>query len=92
MKARSEASIGYEVFSVLPGSQGQLCPDLLTEEETIRFLRLDVEGPGNPQKTLRYYREQGLLKATRVGKRLRYQRKELLNFLNRLTERTEKHT
>ncbi|MHC4412566.1 MAG: helix-turn-helix domain-containing protein [Planctomycetota bacterium] len=46
----------------------------------------------NPKKTLRYYREQGLLKATRIGKRLRYQRKELLIFLDRLTERTEKHT
>ena len=93
MKTGLETSIGYKVFSVLPGNQeGQLCPDLLTEEEAIRFLRLDIEGPTNPQKTLRYYREQGLLKATRVGKRLRYQRKELLSFLDRLTERTEKHT
>ena len=92
MKTRSETSIGYEAFSVLPGGQGQLCPDLLTEEEAICLLRLDVDGPSNPQKTLRYYREQGLLKATRIGKRLRYQRKELLSFLDRLTERTEKHT
>jgi len=92
MKARPETSIGYEVFSVLPGGQGQLCPDLLTEKEAICLLRLDVDGPSNPKKTLRYYREQGLLKATRIGKRLRYQRKELLSFLDRLTERTEKHT
>jgi len=92
LKTLSERLIGYEVFSILPGSKGQLSPDLLTEEEAIRLLRLDVDGPSNPQKTLRYYREQGLLKATRVGKRLRYQRKELLSFLDRLTERTEKHT
>jgi len=92
LKKRSEILIGYDAFSILPGSQGQLSPDLLTEEEAIRLLRLDVDGPTNPQKTLRYYREQGLLKATRVGKRLRYQRKELLSFLDRLTERTEKHT
>ena len=42
MKARSETSIGYEAFSVLPGIQGQLCPDLLTEEEAICFLRIVV--------------------------------------------------
>ena len=92
IRKRSETSQCHGAFSVLPGGQGQLCPDLLTEEETIRFLRLDVKGPGDPQKTLRYYRERGLLKATRVGKRLRYQRKELLDFLDRLTESTEKHT
>jgi len=92
VKTHSEILTGYESFSILPGGQGELCPDLLTEKEAIRLLRLDVDGPSNPQKTLRYYREQGLLKATRIGKRLRYQRKELLNFLDKLTERTEKHT
>jgi len=92
MRKRSETSAGQGTFSVLPGDQGQLCPDLLTEQETIRFLRLDVDGPKDPQKTLRYYRERGLLRATRVGKRLRYQRKELLDFLDRLTENTEEHT
>lgn len=78
---------------VLPGSDGkcQPCPDLLTEREAIRFLRLDVDGPATPCKTLQYYREQGLLRATRVGKRLRYQRKELLEFLDRLTERTQRN-
>ena len=92
LKTHFERSIDYGIFSVLPGSKGQPCPDLLTEEEAIRLLRLDIDGPRHPQKTLRYYREQGLLKATRIGKRLRYQRKELLSFLDRLTERTEKHT
>ena len=92
MKTQLETSTDQGGFSVFPGNQGQLCPDLLTEQETIRFLRLDVNGPRDPQKTLRYYREKGLLRATRVGKRLRYQRKELLNFLDRLTESTEEHT
>lgn len=83
-----------ELFNnpILPGPNGQFrpCPELLTESEAIQFLRLDVDGPDRPEKTLQYYREQGLLRATRVGKRLRYQRKELLNFLDRLTERTQK--
>ena len=63
------------------------CPELLTQDEAIRFLRLDVDGPRDPGKTLRYYREKGLLRATQVGKRLRYQRKELLEFLDRPTEK-----
>lgn len=79
-------------LAILPDVKGDhsLCPDLLTENEAIRFLRLDVGGPAKPDKTLQYYREQGLLRATRVGKRLRYQRKELLKFLDRLTERTQR--
>ena len=79
-------------ISILPGQDGTArpCPELLTEREAVQFLRLDVEGPDNPAKTLQYYRERGLLRGTRVGKRLRYQRKELLSFLDKLTERTQK--
>lgn len=65
---------------------GKPVPDLLTEEEAIRFLRLDIEGPKHPEMTLQYYRSEGLLKATRVGKRLRYLKSELLIFLDRLTQ------
>ena len=80
--------------AILPGPDGKWrpCPELLTQEEAIQFLRLDMDGPEKPAKTLQYYREQGLLRATRVGKRLRYQRKELLLFLDRLTERTHRST
>ena len=87
-------NIGNFGIPILPGSDGiaRLCPELLTEHEAVQFLRLDVEGPDNPTKTLQYYREQGLLRGTRVGKRLRYQRKELLSFLDKLTERTNGNT
>ena len=76
-------------IAILPGPNGQdrPCPELLTEDEAIRFLRLDVDGPSDPARTLRHYREKGLLKATQVGKRLRYQHKELLKFLDLLTEK-----
>ena len=76
-------------LEILPGPDGQWrpCPALLTTQEAIRFLRLDVDGPEKPEKTLQYYREKGLLRPTRVGKRLRYQRKELMPFLDRLTNR-----
>lgn len=67
---------------------GKPVPDLLTESEAIILLRLDTDGPKYPEQTLQYYREEGLLQATRVGKRLRYTKKELLALLERLTERT----
>lgn len=63
-------------------------PEVLTEEEAIQFLRLDQDGPKNPQITLQYYREQGLLRACQIGKRLRYTKVELLRFLEIMTERT----
>jgi hypothetical protein len=67
-------------------------PELMTEEEAIIFLRLDIDGPSNPALTLQYYRDQGLLRSTRVGKRLRYQKKELLRFLDLLTEQNDRNT
>ncbi len=69
-------------------SDGKPVPDVMTEEEAIRFLRLDEGKTKNPKMTLQYYRSEGLLKATRIGKRLRYLKSELLNFLDELTERT----
>ncbi len=72
---------------VLPDGNGGYapCPELLTEDEAIRYLRLDIDGPGNPRLTLRYYREKGVLRATRVGRRLRYRRVELDRFLRLVT-------
>lgn len=68
---------------------GTPVPDLLTAEETIRFLRLDINGPKHPETTLQYYRNEGLLRGTQVGKNLRYLRSELLRFLDVLTARRE---
>ena len=67
---------------------GSPVPELLTAAEAISFLRLDIDGPKNPETTLQYYRQEGLLRATKVGKRLRYTKTELLQLLERLTERT----
>ena len=71
-------------LTVLPGNPTQLCPKLLTAEEAVRYLRLDVEGPKNPVDTLRYYREKGLLTGVRVGRHMRYRRADLDAFLARL--------
>ena len=73
---------------VLPDGSGGFtpCPELLTEEEAIRFLRLDAIAVEDPASTLRYYRKKGLLRATQVGKCIRYRRVELERLLDRLTE------
>lgn len=70
-------------------SDGTPVPELLTEDETIKFLRLDDGETKKPTLTLQYYRSEGLLRATKVGKRLRYLKSELLKFLNELTLRTK---
>jgi hypothetical protein len=72
--------------AILPGDPPQPCPELLTEQEAIRYLRLDLIDTDDPAGTLRYYRKQGLLRATQVGKCIRYRRIELERLLDRLTE------
>ena len=73
-------------ISILPGNPPEPCPELLTEQEAIRYLRLDLVDIEDPAQTLRYYRKQGLLRATQVGKCIRYRRVELERLLERLTE------
>jgi len=69
---------------------GNKVPEVLTPEEAITLLRLDIDGPRNPLLTLQHYRDKGLLRATKIGKRVRYTRTEILNFLARQTENTNK--
>jgi len=70
---------------------GTPVPEVLTEQEAIHFLRLDVDGPLHPELTLQYYRKEGLLHAVKIGKRLRYTKTELLKFLERLSELNDKN-
>ena len=74
------------IGSILPGNPPQPCPELLTENEAIRYLRLDEIDIDDPASTLRYYRKKGILRATQVGKCIRYRRIELDAFLERLTD------
>ena len=73
--------------AILPDGNGGFvpCPELLTEGEAIRYLRLDIDGPAKPENTLRYYREQKKLKATKIGKKLLYSRKALDEFMEKMT-------
>jgi len=71
---------------ILPGDPWQPCPELLTEDEAVRYLRLDQIDTDDPAGALRYYRKRGLLRATQVGKCIRYRRVELDRLLERLTD------
>jgi hypothetical protein len=75
--------------AVLPDGNGGFtpCPTVLTEEEAIRYLRLDTVGHKSPADTLRYYRERKKLRGSRIGKRIFYTRKSLDEFLDNMTER-----
>ena len=91
MSAQGNNKVGKPMFrfntsAILPDSYGNFtpCPELLTEEEAIRYLRLDINGPSNPSNTLKYYRDRGFLKGVRVGRNLRYPRKELDNMIEKL--------
>lgn len=61
-------------------------PFVCTEAEAIRVLRLDETAVGDPGRTLRYYREQGHLKAVQVGRSRRYTLPSLLALVERLQE------
>ena len=69
--------------ATLPDGNGGFtpCPELLTEEETIRYLRLDIDGSADPVNTLTYYRNSRQLKAIKVGRKNRYRRQDLEKFL-----------
>jgi hypothetical protein len=67
-------------------ADGSPVPEVLTAEEACRYLRLDEIDIEDPTGTLNYYRKRGLLRATQVGKCVRYRRIELDRLLDRLTD------
>ena len=84
MSQETGCNLTYAV-AVLPDGDGGFtpCPTVLKPCEAARYLRLDLDG--NWQQTLRYYRERRKLRGTRIGKRVMYTRKELDEFLERMT-------
>lgn len=70
----------------LPGPDPQPCPEVMTEAEVVKYLRLDLINTKNPETTLQYYRSKGLLRGTQIGKCVRYRRVEVERFLELLTE------
>jgi hypothetical protein len=75
-------------IAILPMLDGSFtpAPELMTESEAVRYLRIDTLQIKNPDETLRRYRDMGLLRATQVSNGLFYRRVELDRFLERQTE------
>lgn len=85
-----EDNINFEYYGTGYFPDGTPVPDLLTEEEAIRYLRLDTDGPADPVRSLKHYRNKGLLHPTHIGKKNKYSKKELLRFIDLMTGRAKK--
>jgi len=66
---------------------GTPVPSVMLEADLIRFLRLNELGVKNPGNTLRYYRERGKLRATKIGNRNCYTVQAALDFLEKMTKK-----
>jgi hypothetical protein len=73
-------------LSTTPPSGLNSFPEVMTEQEAIRYLRLDLIEIQNPGDTLAYYRRKGLLHGTQIGKCVRYRRVEIERFLDAITQ------
>jgi hypothetical protein len=69
---------------------GRPVPEVLIEKDLIELLRLDEDGPKDPHLTIQYYREKGLLRGIRIGKRMRYTKQEVIRFLEKQTDWTNR--
>lgn len=57
---------------------GRPAPAVLTADETASLLRLDST---NPLRTLKYWRDEGLLVGIPLGRKVRYPLTEVMRFL-----------
>ena len=83
MKIMNEKNFVFVIPAVLSDGNGSFtpCPELLTEQEVIKYLRLDIDSSPDPKRTLKYYRDKGELIAIKVGRKNRYRRQDLDDFL-----------
>jgi len=65
---------------------GSPAPFVMNAEDAIKFLRIDTNGTKDPEATLQYYINEGLLKPVTIGKCRKYPLPELLQFIERLYE------
>lgn len=61
---------------------GRPAPAVLTADEAAALLRLDG---AHPERTLKYYRDEGQLTGIRLGKKVRYPLFEIMRFLSEKT-------
>lgn len=67
-----------QVFQIAFLPNGQPAPAVLTAEELIELLRLDGK---NPERTLKYWRDEGQLQGVRLGRKVRYRLVDVQEFL-----------
>jgi excisionase family DNA binding protein len=72
-------------ISIIFLPSGKPAPAVLTAEEAAEFLRLDGK---NPDRTLKYWRDEGELAGFRLGRRIRYRLEDVLSFLAKKAENT----
>ncbi|MFC1738601.1 helix-turn-helix domain-containing protein [Planctomycetota bacterium] len=89
MMVANEKNIVFTTSSVLPDGNGGFTPspELLTEDEAIRYLRLDTIEIKHPDDTLRRYREAGVLQGVQISKKVFYPRSELERFIKQQMEK-----
>lgn len=86
----SESNKHFGFVPLMP--DGTPAPAVLLEADLIHFLRLDELGIRNPANTLRYYREIGVLRPTKIGNRNVYTVQAAIEFLQKMTKKLEKRT
>ena len=64
-------------------------PDLLTQEEAIRLLRLDEVGLKNPKESLRYLRRTGQIGYVKVAGKVLIPRDEVASYIDRHAKLTD---
>jgi len=69
-----------EILAIAFLPDGRPAPAVLTAAEVAAFLRLD--GNGKAERTLKYWRDEGLLKGVRLGRKVRYRLSDVEAFLD----------
>lgn len=69
------------VAAWLPTKPPRPCPEVLTADEAILYLRLDTSHGKDKKKALLRYRELGLLRGVRIGGRVHYRIEDLRDFV-----------
>ena len=68
---------------------GSPAPFIMTEEEAIKFLRIDTNNTKHPEMTIQHYINQGLLTPITIGKCRKYPLSELIKFIERLSDKKQ---
>ena len=86
-----ETNQEYNNIPTLYFPNGKPVPPVLTPEELVHLLRLDVDGPKSPEGTLEYYREKKKLRGIKIGQHMRYYLPDVIKFLEHQADWTNRN-